>query len=81
MKMEPNSLELDKKRIIQWILELSEPQMIEKVKYLMATHSAKEWWDEISEEEKKAIEEGLAQINSGSGIPHQKIKDSYAKWL
>jgi predicted transcriptional regulator len=32
-----------------------------------------DWWDLIDEEEKKAIDEGLAQLNSGNTIPHKEV--------
>ena len=33
----------------------------------------KDWWDEISEEQRLAIDEGLAQLDRGEGIPHEKV--------
>lgn len=59
MNAAANSFDSDKKRIIQWVLELSEPKLLEKIKYLMASESDADWWDEISVEERKAIEEGI----------------------
>ncbi len=76
-----NSFEMDKQRIIQWVLGLSEPKLIEKVKYLMASQSEADWWDDISETEKNAIQEGLSQIQAGQAIPHSEVKKIYAKWL
>ncbi len=39
-----------------------------------------EWLEEISNEEKTAIERGLKQLDNGEGIPHQEaIK--HLKWF
>jgi hypothetical protein len=81
MNAAANSFDSDKKRIIQWVLELSEPKLLEKIKYLMASESEADWWDEISVEERKAIEEGIQQINAGQWVSHEEVKNSYAKWL
>jgi hypothetical protein len=41
----------------------------------------KDWWDLISEEEKAAIEEGIAQADRGDIIPHEDVMAKYKKWL
>lgn len=75
------TFEKDKQQIIQWILSLSEPKQLEKLKYLMASNSEMDWRDDISDVEKQAIEETLIQIKNGQGISHQEVKQKYAKWL
>ena len=32
-----------------------------------------DWWDEISEAERTAINEGLDQLERGEGIPHEQV--------
>jgi len=32
-----------------------------------------DWWDEISEDEQAAINEGLSQLDRGEGIPHEQV--------
>lgn len=39
-----------------------------------------DWWNEISEDEKNAIDKGLADIKSGKVRPHKEVKKLYAKW-
>jgi predicted transcriptional regulator len=39
--------------------------------------SKKDWWDEISAEEKSEIKEGLAEADRGQLIPHQKVMNRY----
>ena len=41
----------------------------------------KDWWDLISEEEKAAIEEGIAQADRGEIIPHEEVMAKYKRWL
>lgn len=33
----------------------------------------RDWWDEIGKDEKLAINEGLAQLERGEGIPHEQV--------
>jgi predicted transcriptional regulator len=42
---------------------------------------AKDWWDEISTEERTEIEEGLAQADKGETVPHEEVMAKYKKWL
>ena len=40
-----------------------------------------DWWDEIADEEKAAIDKGLEDIKAGRVKPHKEAKKLYAKWL
>jgi thiamine pyrophosphate-dependent acetolactate synthase large subunit-like protein len=40
-----------------------------------------DWWNEITEDQKKSINKGLAQLNNGEGVPHKEVMKKYAKWL
>lgn len=39
------------------------------------------WWDEISEEERRSIEQGIAKADRGELIPHEEVMAKYKKWL
>ena len=77
MNAAASSFELDKKRIIQWVQGISEPKLLERIKYLMATESDADWRDDISEDERKAIEEGIQQINAGQWVTHEEVKKQF----
>lgn len=47
----------------------------------MNTRAQADWWEQISEEEKAAIDKGLADSKAGRLIPHEEVKQLYAKWL
>jgi len=32
-----------------------------------------DWWDEISEDERRSIEQGLAEADRGELIPHEQV--------
>ena len=40
-----------------------------------------DWWDEISESERQAIKQGIAEADRGETIPHEdvmkKVKERY----
>ena len=40
-----------------------------------------DWWNEITEDQKKSINKGLTQLDKGEGVPHKDVMKKYAKWL
>ena len=41
----------------------------------------KDWWDEIGEEQQKAIDKSLAEMKAGKLTPHDEVMKKYKKWL
>ena len=41
----------------------------------------KDWWDEIGEEQQKAIDKSLAEMKAGKLTPHNEVMKKYNKWL
>ncbi|HSW53979.1 MAG TPA: hypothetical protein VLH59_02715 [Ignavibacteriaceae bacterium] len=75
------NIESEKLKLIEWIKSVQDDSIIAKIKFLKDHQSQKDWWDEISEEEKEAIEEGLKDIAEGNVVPHEQVKKRYEKWL
>jgi predicted transcriptional regulator len=72
----------DKLEVIQWITTLEDETLIEKLKLLMENASKKsDWWEQISETEKNAIDEGLEEVKAGKIVPQEEVKKIYEKWL
>jgi hypothetical protein len=74
------NLEYKKLELIQWVAESGEEYLIDEMLRLKNSQS-KDWWDEISEEEKAAIEAGLADVEAGNLISHEEAKKTWEKWL
>jgi len=75
------NIEKEKLEIIKWITTLKDDSSIEKLKMLRTTTRSEDWWLETSDEEKAAIDKGLADISAGRLKPHKVAKKIYAKWL
>lgn len=72
----------DKLEVIQWITTLEDETLIEKLKLLMENASKKsDWWEQISETEKNAIDEGIEEVKAGKIVPQEEVKKIYEKWL
>ncbi|MEJ5262278.1 MAG: hypothetical protein WHT45_06330 [Ignavibacterium sp.] len=75
------NLDKEKLRLIDWIASLDDETIIERIKFLKEKGPLKDFWDEISEEEKASIERGLKDAREGRIISHQTAKKIYEKWL
>lgn len=41
----------------------------------------KDWWNSISDDEKKSIEKGRQDADTGKLKPHSEVRKLYEKWL
>jgi predicted transcriptional regulator len=65
------NLQAKKLELVQLILNTEKPSILQKVEDVFKKKA--DWWDEISEDERKSIEKGLAEANRGELIPHEQV--------
>ena len=75
------NLEKEKLEIIKWVTGLKDNTAIEKLRMLRENPRKLDRWNEITDEEKTAIDKGLADIKAGRVKPHKEAKKLYEKWL
>ena len=76
-------IEKDKLEIIKWVTTLEDKSAVERLKLYKESEmdAGADWADDLSKEERIAIEEGLSDIEAGRTKPHSKVKSMYGKWL
>ncbi len=67
------NLEARKLNLINWISSIQEEETLNEVEKIQKEKA--DWWDKISRNDKKAIEEGLDQLNRGEFITHDKVRN------
>ena len=62
--------ELNKKKLdlINWINQLSDKNTIELLDNLKSATSKDDWWDELSDNEQKKLQNGMNDIKKGNVI-------------
>ncbi len=75
------SIEKEKIEIIKWVVGLRDGVAIERLRMLKQNPHRLDWWNQITDEEKAAIDLGLADIKAGRIKPHKVAKKIYEKWL
>ncbi len=63
--------------------KITDSNVLNAVKTLLSvkTISQPDWWDTISDEERREIEQGIAEADRGEVIPHGEVMAKYKKWL
>ena len=64
-----------KLKLVQRILNTNKPSLLKKIDKIFEQESETDWWNEISDEERASIQEGLDELDRGEGIPHEKVME------
>ena len=76
------NIQAEKLKLIEWLAGLNDVTLIERIKFLKESPSAKtDWWEEISEAEKQAIDAGISDAEKGNLTDHEEARKRYEKWL
>ena len=76
LKIQNKKLEL-----IQWLSTIEDLNFLEKISEMISREKKNDWWNELLDAEKEAIEKGIEQADSGKLNPHSKAREIYGKWL
>lgn len=69
-------LEHRKIQLIAMITQLDDSDVLDSIENLLL-ESKKDWWDTISEAEKKAIDQGLDDLRNGRVISHEQVMKEF----
>lgn len=64
--------ETRKINLINWLSTIQEDSILEKVEKIQKEKT--DWWDTTSEKDKKAINEGLEQLDRGEYLTHSQVR-------
>lgn len=70
----------EKLELIQWLSTLEDTSIIKKL-IQFRKEETKDWWNSISEEEKKSIEKGTSEADNDELKSHSEARKLYGKWL
>ena len=66
------NLESRKLILINWISSLQEDEVLSKLEKIQEQKT--DWWNQISEEDKRAINEGLGQLDQGEFLTRDLVR-------
>ena len=73
-------IQAEKLKLIEWLATLTDQSLIEQLKLFKDNFSTKtDWWEGLSNDVIKSIDEGLKDIEEGRTIPHSEVMKNYGK--
>lgn len=74
------NIQAEKIQLAQLLLQTNSESLLKKIKAILKSEQ-KDWWNEISEEEKTEINAGVKEIESGNFLTHKEVMANPRKWL
>ena len=73
--MERDAIKLE---LIEWLSKLDDEETIQYLKILKDSQAkGQDWWNDLTENQKKHIEKGLSDIDAGRVRSHEDVKKKY----
>ena len=66
------NIEARKINLINWISSIQDDRLIDKLEKIQ--QEKEDWWDSISENDKRAINEGIDQLDRGEYLTHEQVR-------
>jgi len=73
-------IQTKKLELIQWVAGIQDESLIDELQKFMQGDN-RDWWDDLSDDQKASIEAGQEDIEAGRVMPHEEVKKVYEKWL
>jgi hypothetical protein len=75
-----SDVDILRKQVKKMVEEASGKELEIVYRVFEATNS-NDWWNEISDEQKAAIDKGIAQLDNNEGLRHTEVMKKYGKWF
>lgn len=67
-----------KLELIEWLTGLEDDDTLDYLKVVKDSKtSQKDWWYDLTDEQKQGIERGLGDVDAGRVTPHDVVKKKY----
>jgi predicted transcriptional regulator len=76
---EAMSIETRKLNLINWLSSIQDEAVLNKMEQIQKEKN--DWWDDLTEEDKAAINEGLNQLDRGEYTIHAQVRENIKKRL
>ncbi len=62
-------------------IDNADEKSLKMVRAMLDAEEEHDWWDDLSDEAKSSIEQGLKDADEGRLTPHNEVMKKYKKWL
>ncbi len=69
------------KKQVKKYIDTADENVVKMVHAMLEVNAEKDWWDDLSPDEKKEINESLKDLDNGKGISHEDVKKTFPQWF
>jgi predicted transcriptional regulator len=73
-------IKAEKLQLVQMLLATNNEKLIRKLKNIFSAEQT-DWFENLTKAEKKSVEQGLKDIESGNAVSHKEVVKKYRKWM
>jgi len=74
--MKENALKLE---LIQWLAGLEDKNVLQTLFHYKHISEKSDWWDDLTLEQRKKVEKGLADIKAGRVVSSKEVWSKYGR--
>ena len=67
------SVQAEKLGLIELLLKTNDEDLLRSVRIILESHTGKDFWDELSDHEKEAVEKGISEAAEGQVVEYEKL--------
>ncbi len=73
-------IQTEKLQLMKMRIETEDKSIIKQLKAVFDSRTKSDIWDEWDDEVRKDVEEAIAELDRGEGIPHEVVMQEFSKW-
>lgn len=70
----------EKRKLTKMLMDSDNEALIRHLKAVADTYNT-DLWDELSDYQKRTVEEARQQLKNGEGVNHEEARKRYVQWL
>ena len=71
-----------KLELIEWLIKLKDQSLLDYLSTIKnSVKNESDWWEELSEDQKKSIQKGIKDIEEGRFHTHESVMKKYEQYL
>lgn len=73
------NIESEKLKILKLVLETESPQILESIKNLFAKENQGDFWNSLTNEQKREIEQGISEVENGEVVDYEAVMQKHRR--
>jgi len=62
-------------------IDKADDKVVKMVHAMMEAEQEDDWWDRLPKKVQAEIDEAIAELDKGKGIPHDEVMKKYSQWF